>query len=133
MTSAKFVCIRFYNDMSAKYSIRDEAGMQSWKEYNEKARPGCALFINGEHVPTTGYIANNEMRMTAALEFCKANQAKYEAMSAFTIGWEPASIGEPARNRYPDDRDIYFYNEGDKAGRGLRSLFDLDKYRKVVE
>ena len=75
--TAKFVCIRFYPDMTAKYTVRDQAGMESWKEYNRTARGGNSLFINGEYVPTTGMIKGKQLEQVAA--FCKEIQSVYEA------------------------------------------------------
>jgi len=40
--------VRVYPDGSAKWAIRDEAGMQSWLEYNRENRWGNALFVDGK-------------------------------------------------------------------------------------
>lgn len=68
----KFVCIRFYPNMEAKYTIRDQDGMESWKQHNMQARGGNSLFINGEYVPTTGVLKGEKLERVT--EYCKAQQ-----------------------------------------------------------
>jgi len=112
--SEKYVCIRFYPNFSAKFTIRDKEGMESWLEYNEKMRPGNSLFINGQHIAGTGYMANRPDEIAIAQKFCQDNQAKYEAMDIFTIGDQIEFLGGKSvqRRGYPDDRDIYFTVNG---------------------
>jgi hypothetical protein len=43
----KFYCVRVYPDGSAKDTLRDKEGKDSWVEYNTKYRPGNMLFVNG--------------------------------------------------------------------------------------
>ena len=42
-----FYCVRVYEDLSAKHTRRDRAGLESWLSYNRTFRPGCALFVDG--------------------------------------------------------------------------------------
>ena len=43
----KFHCVRVYANGGAKETVRDQAGMESWIEYNRQFRGGNALIVNG--------------------------------------------------------------------------------------
>lgn len=110
----KYVCIRFYPNFSAKFTIRDKEGMESWLAFNEQMRPGNSLFINGQHIAGTGYMASRPDEIAIAQKFCQDNQAKYEAMDVFTIGDQFEFLGGKLvpRKGYPDDREISFQVKG---------------------
>ena len=77
----KYVCMRFYANMSGNYTIRDKEGMESWLENNKKNRPGNALYIDGEYVENTGYTVDHD-KIKAWYETVKE---KYQAMDFFKM------------------------------------------------
>ncbi len=59
--SDTFVCVRVYPSGDIRYTIRDEAGMKNWLDYNKVYRPGNTLFINGQPVEDTGSLSATRM------------------------------------------------------------------------
>jgi hypothetical protein len=55
------VCIRIYPNGSAKYTVRDDAGVESWLSYNRDYRGGNSLFIDGEYVEGTGSLHGEDL------------------------------------------------------------------------
>jgi len=62
-------CVRIYPNGEAKHTIRDEEGLQSWLEYNRSARPGNALFVDGQLAgpEDTGGISRERLEHVATI------------------------------------------------------------------
>lgn len=62
-------CVRVYANGSAKHTVRDEAGLESWLAYNRRFRPGNALFVDGRCVgeQDRGYLSPVLVRVVEAV------------------------------------------------------------------
>lgn len=96
------VCIRIYPNGSAKYSVRDAAGLESWLDYNRQFRGGNSLFVDGEYVEGTGSLHGEGLEHVArhVLAFDLPNP-KTRPLRRM---WD-SDMGE-FRVRYADDDDL---------------------------
>lgn len=106
------MCFRFYPNMSAKFTIRDKEGMESWLAYNKEWRPGNALFIDGVHIDNTGF--TDKKKISKIQEWYESVKDDYKRMPVFIIGKQREFLGGQifTRNGYPDDVEIFFSKEG---------------------
>ena len=44
---AAYLCVRVYANGDARYTVRDDAGLESWLAHNRRFRWGNALFVDG--------------------------------------------------------------------------------------
>lgn len=96
------VCIRIYPNGSAKYTVRDEAGMESWLSYNREARGGNSLFVDGVYVEGTGSLSGDELAHVA--RHVLATELPDPELRELSNMWDPDF--REYRTRYPDDDDL---------------------------
>ncbi|WP_327210193.1 hypothetical protein [Rhizobium leguminosarum] len=96
------ICIRIYPNGSAKYTVRDDAGLLSWLEYNRQYRGGNSLFVDGEHVEGTGSLHGEDLEHVA--RHVLAVDLPNTKLRPLGRMWD-SDMGE-FRVRYADDDDL---------------------------
>jgi hypothetical protein len=98
-------CVRVYPNGEAKETVRDQAGLESWSDYNRRFR-GNALFVNGELLDR-GTLPQDVCEKISALLLAELpSRLPLVPMQQVMHGPEifgGVVIDEP-RVRYPDDR-----------------------------
>ena len=102
------ICIRIYACGEAKYSVRDDAGLKSWLEYNLEARPGNTLFVDGVRAGETGYLSGDELEAVSA--FVLSQELPAPKPRRLSKQWD--DIERRHFERYPDDDSLVSYQQG---------------------
>ena len=92
------VCIRIYANGSAKYTVRDDAGTESWLSFNREYRPGNTLVVDGE-VLERGYLSGAEL--AAIVEFVLDKELPDTARFETSPEFDPEL--RRTVSRYPED------------------------------
>lgn len=117
---ATHTCIRIYANGSAKYTVRDDAGLASWLDRNVNDRPGNSLFVDGDHIEGTGYLEGEQL----------------EQVSKFVLeqAIENPQVRRAARTRDPDSGKVgMFYPEDDVLVSDWRANDFTDTLRKQAK
>jgi hypothetical protein len=113
----KHICIRIYPDGSAKYTVRDAAGLQSWLEYNREYRGGNSLFVDGEYIEGTGSLHGDDLEHVA--KHVLALDLPNPKLRPLGRIWD-SDVGE-FRVRYADDDDLVY---GWEAEEFMEAIFE---------
>lgn len=113
----KHVCIRIYPNASAKYTVRDAEGLDSWLGYNKVYRPGNTLLVDGEIVEGTGLLSGEEL--LAVRDFVLSRKLRNTA----TRQTGGIGFGYPDDDELVDDWSGQDFLSAFKAGRkGVSSV-----------
>ncbi len=92
-------CIRVYANGSFAFEPRAESDVAHWIEYNTKWRGGNALFVNGKHIPNTGYASPEDVKIITQ-EIADGSVVNKKERFSTILHKAKASIPEPVDAKY---------------------------------